>query len=31
MDKVNPRKYLFVSEIGLIHDLAWRCRRKATR
>jgi phosphoribosylamine---glycine ligase len=23
MDKVNPRKYLFVSRYALIHDLAW--------
>jgi phosphoribosylamine--glycine ligase len=23
MDKVNPRKFLFVSHDGLIHDLAW--------
>jgi len=30
MDKViaDPRKFLFVSELGLIHDLAWEVRKE---
>jgi len=28
MDKVNPRNYLFVSELGLIHDLAWEVQKE---
>ena len=30
MDKVisDPRKFLFVSQLGLIHDLAWEVRKE---
>ncbi|HLY08406.1 MAG TPA: hypothetical protein VKW04_03765, partial [Planctomycetota bacterium] len=30
MDKVTaaPRKFLFVSQLGLIHDLAWTVRKE---